>query len=78
MADISNELIYKLVQQVQASQEAITHKIGAIAGTLVTVQRDIRSLQRDVTGLKDSVATHAIAADERLDRIEKKLDLTHA
>lgn len=65
----------------------LTDSVGAVAGALVGVRRDIHSLQRDVSGLKETTAVLAVAVDDhthqlaeiktRLDRIEKKLDRTH-
>ena len=61
------------------AEGAITNeKLGTVAQTLVSVQRDVRGLQRDVSMLKDSVGTLGIAIDEhtrRLDKIEKHLGL---
>jgi hypothetical protein len=57
--------------ETRADIDQLNHKVGTIAQTLVSVQRD-------VSVLKDSVGTLAIAIDEqshRLDRIEKRLGL---
>jgi predicted nucleic acid-binding Zn-ribbon protein len=57
--------------ETRADIDHLNHKVGTIAQTLVAVQRD-------VSVLKDSVGTLAIAIDEhsrRLDRIEKRLGL---
>jgi hypothetical protein len=88
MVEVTNELIYKLMLEIQVGQEATTHKIGAIAETLVGLKRDIFTLDARMDSLEVSVhrigkdiATITIAVDEhtrRLERIEKKLDLTHA
>lgn len=53
--------------------DALDHKVGSLAQTLIGVQRDIRRLT-------DSAGTLGAAVDEhthRLDRIEKRLDMMH-
>jgi hypothetical protein len=70
-----------LRSEMQAGFEVINSKIGALAGSLVGITRDIHGLQRDVSSLKDNVAVLAVAVDEhthRLDRIEKRLGLVEA
>jgi len=67
--------------EMQEGFAVLNKNVGALAQTLVGVQRDIRALQRDVGSLKDSVATLGIAVDEhsrRLDRIEQHLNIGHA
>jgi hypothetical protein len=63
-----------LRSDMQAGFAALNTKVGAIAQTLVGMQKDIH-------GLKDNVAVLAVAVDEhthRLDRIEKHLGLLDA
>jgi hypothetical protein len=58
----------------RCASRALDHKVGSLAQTLVGVQRDIRRLT-------DTLGTLGAAVDEhthRLDRIEARLDLTHA
>jgi chromosome segregation ATPase len=81
MGEISLDMIWKRLEDLQSGQEAIraelvhtNEKLGAVAQTLIGVQRDIRSLQREV-------ATLGVAVDEhtrRLDGIEKRLGLMPA
>ena len=78
MGDVSLDMIWKRLEELQSGQasvarqiEALDHKVGAVAQTLLGVQRDIRRLS-------DTVVTLGIAVDEhthRLDRIEKRLGL---
>jgi predicted nucleic acid-binding Zn-ribbon protein len=74
--------------EIAVMKDEVTHKIGAMAETLVGVKRDISILRTTITsvevsvhGARQDIATLSIAVDEhthRLERIEKKLDLTHA
>ena len=67
--------------KVLAEQARTNEHVGSVAATLVGVQRDIRSLRRQVNGLTDSVATLGIAVDDRthrLDHIEKRVSLVDA
>jgi len=99
MAEVSNELIYKLMLEIQAEQkamradihaeqEALTHKVGTMATAMVSMTKRLDDL--DASNRLIAVAvddhTHQIAGmntrfdqiDTRLERIEKKLNLTHA
>jgi hypothetical protein len=89
MGEVSLEMIWKRLDELQAGQAAIRagvealraetgQKMGALAQTLVGVQRDIRGMQRDVRQLDDRVATLGIAMDahtDRLDQIEERLGI---
>jgi hypothetical protein len=95
MADVSNELIYTLMLDIQAGQEALTHKVGTVATALLSMSKRLDDLdgsmnvfsrrQQELTNTTQLIAvavddhTHRLDKIEvRLDRIEKKLDLTHA
>ncbi|MBV8401728.1 MAG: hypothetical protein JOZ58_24645 [Acetobacteraceae bacterium] len=92
MAEVSNELIYKLMLDIQAEQktmrahidagfadiraeqEALSVKVGTIADSMV-------SMRKQMDDQTTSTRLIAVAVDEhshRLERIEKKLNLTHA
>jgi chromosome segregation ATPase len=60
--------------EIRTTAAQTNEKLGAVAQTLVGLQRDVRNLQREV-------ATLGVAVDEhthRLDRIEKRLGLIDA
>lgn len=88
MVEVSNELIYKLMLEIQAGQEALTHKVGAMAVSMVSLTKRLDDLDKKVAELTTSTQLIAVAVDDhthqlaamntRLERIEKKLDLTHA
>jgi len=78
MGEISLDMIWKRLEEMQADLKAartdltgINEKLGGIATTFVGVQRDVRSLQ-------GTVATLGVAVDDhthRLDRIEQRLGI---
>ena len=78
MGEISLDMIWKRLEEMQADLKGartdlagVNEKLGGIATTLVGVQRDVRSLQ-------GTVATLGVAVDDhthRLDRIEQRLGI---
>jgi hypothetical protein len=81
MVEVTNQLIYKLMLDIQAGQEALTHKVGTIAASMVSMTKRLDDLDRKIDDLTTSTRLIAVAVDEhshRLDRIEKRLGLTHA
>jgi hypothetical protein len=78
MGEISLDMVWKRLEEMQADLKAaridlsgINEKLGGIATTLVGVQRNVRSLQ-------GTVATLGVAVDDhthRLDRIEQRLGI---
>lgn len=85
MVEVSNELIYKLMLEIQAAQQATDAKIGAVAQTLIGIKRDIQTLDGRVENLEltasriqSDIKTLAVAFDEhtrRLDHIEQRLGI---
>jgi hypothetical protein len=88
MGDVSLDMIWKRLEEMQAGQEAIrvelvavNGKMGGMATTLVGIQRDIRNLQATVATLGVAVNdhTHQLAGmGVRLDRIETRIGLHDA
>jgi hypothetical protein len=85
MGEISLDMIWKRLEEMQADLKAtrtdiagvrtdlaaVNEKMGGMATTLVGVQRDVRSLQ-------GTVATLGVAVDDhthRLERIEQRLGI---
>ena len=71
MAEINGELIYEMLKRMHADiltlkdgQKEIKAEIGAMRGTVVSMQQDIHNIY-------GVLARH----DERLDRIERRLEL---
>jgi uncharacterized Ntn-hydrolase superfamily protein len=74
MAEVSNELIYKLMLEIQAGQEALSAKVGTIASSMVSITKRLDDLDQTTRLIAVAVDDHT----HRLRQIEKKLDLTHA
>jgi chromosome segregation ATPase len=84
MAEISNELIYKLMLEIQAEQKAMRADIAAVrqeqtrtnekldaqSTTLVGIRRDLHRMQSEVATLLSAVDDHS----RRLGMIEKPSD----
>ena len=78
MADEPKDIVLEQLRLIRADIgtmdqkiDALDHKVGAMAQTLIGVQRDIRRLT-------DTVGTLGAAVDEhthRLDRIEQRLGI---
>lgn len=71
MGEISLDMIWKRLEEMQADLKDVrlqfdrtNENISAIARTLVTVQRDIRVVHRDLSDLKDRVTVLTVAVDE--------------
>jgi outer membrane murein-binding lipoprotein Lpp len=89
MAEVTNELIYKLMLEIQAEQKAmraaihaeqevLTAKVGTLAEGMVSMRKQIDGLRDDVHALRTDVQMIAIAVDQhttRLDHIEKHLGI---
>jgi chromosome segregation ATPase len=99
MAEVSNELIYKLMLDIQAEQkalranieasfadtraeqDALSAKVGTIASAMVSINKQLDDLTTSSRLIAVAVDEHTHRLDgvgTRLERIEKKLDLTHA
>jgi hypothetical protein len=75
MAEITNELIYKLMLEIQTEQKATRADMQGIHAELATMREDfarnvaaigrtLRTIERDITGLKDRVTILSVAVDE--------------
>jgi hypothetical protein len=81
MGDVSLDMIWKRLEDVHGEVKAVRtelatldHKVGAMAQTLIGVQKDIRQLTNSVGTLGAAVDEHT----HRLDRIETRLNLHDA
>jgi predicted nucleic acid-binding Zn-ribbon protein len=84
MAEVSNELIYKLMldiqaeqRQMRAEQDVISQKIGTTAETLVGIKREISvinsrldSLEVSIQRIHTDIGTLAVAVDEHTRRLD--------
>jgi hypothetical protein len=82
MSDEPENLVLKqlagLRDEMREGFAAVNKNIGAMAQTLVGVQRDVKELKRDVARLDETVTTLTIAVaahNDRLDVIEQHLGI---
>ncbi|MGB3831907.1 MAG: hypothetical protein WA975_08595 [Mesorhizobium sp.] len=71
MAEVSNELIYEILKAMQADIRLLKDGQGEIKQELIAVRGTMVSMQQDINNIYGILARH----DERLDRIERRLDL---
>jgi tetrahydromethanopterin S-methyltransferase subunit G len=89
------DLVLVKLEEIRLQQEALTHKVGTVATSLISMMKRLDDLDgsmnvfsRRQQEMTNTVQLVAVAVDDhthqltdiktRLDRIEKKLDLTHA
>jgi len=71
VAEVSNELIYDILKAMQADIRLLKDGQGEIKQELIAVRGTMVSMQQDINNIYGILARH----DERLDRIERRLDL---
>jgi uncharacterized protein YoxC len=66
---------------IAALRDEMNHKFGSVSQTLVSMQREMHGIKREVAGLTARFETLNFAIDEhthRLDRIETRLGMADA
>jgi archaellum component FlaC len=71
MTEVTNELMFELLKQIQARLDAIEHGIREVKQELNSVRVHILGMQNDIHNIYGILGRH----DERLDRIERRLEL---
>jgi chromosome segregation ATPase len=71
MADISNELIYEVLKNIQFRLDKIEAGIDELRQGHNAMRGHIISIQTDISNIYAVLARH----EERLDRIERRLEL---
>ena len=74
MAEVTNELMYELLKAVQTSICKLEDGLGEIKQELIAIRGTMVSMQQDIHNIYGILARH----DEKLDRIERRLDLRHS
>jgi hypothetical protein len=71
MAEVSSDLVYEILKQIQADTAVL--KLGQIEikGELQAVRGHMLAMQQDIHNIYTTLARH----DMRLDRIERRLEL---
>ena len=71
MAEVSNELIFEILKAMQADIRLLKDGQSEIKQELIAVRGTMVSMQQDINNIYGILARH----DERLDRIERRLEL---
>ncbi len=71
MADVTNDLIYSVLQKLQEDVAAIRHENREIKGELAAIRTHLFAVHQDIGNLYSILGTHTM----RLDRIERRLEL---
>ena len=72
MAEVSNELIFEVLKQVQPRIDRVDHKLDEIKSELNALRGHQISMQQDIQNVYGILGR----SDVRLDHIERRLELT--
>jgi len=71
MAEVSNDLIYEVLKSLQTHARSVDFKLDEIKSELAAMRGHMTATQQDVA----NIYTTLTRQDQRLDRIERRLDL---
>ncbi len=71
MAEVTSELIYEVLKAMQISIRKIEDGLAEVKQALIAIRGPMVSMQQDINHICGVLARH----DERLDRIDRRLDL---
>lgn len=71
MAEVTSELIYEVLKNIQLRIDRIEHGIGEIRQEVVSIRLTQLGIQNDIHNMYGILARH----DDRLERIENRLEL---
>jgi predicted nuclease with TOPRIM domain len=74
MAEVTNELLYEVLKSIQSRLDRMDFKLDEVKQELQALRTHHVALQQDVHNIYGILARH----DDRLDRIERRLDLAAA
>jgi hypothetical protein len=74
MTNITNELMYEVLKQIQADLRNLDRKSDEIKAEIQAVRTHVLGLQQDTGNIYGILARH----DDRLDRIAHRLELSDA
>ena len=72
MAEVSSELIYEILKQLRDDVSSIKHGQGEVKAELQAIRGHMIAMQQDIHNIYTTLARHEV----RLDRIERRLELT--
>lgn len=71
MAEATNELMYELLKSIDKRMDRVKSTLSEIKQELTSVRLSVMGIQTDIHNIYGILARH----DERLDRIDRRLDL---
>ena len=71
MAEVTNELIYAVLQKVQEEQSAMRHDLRDVKGELTAIRTYIYAVHQDIGNIYATLGRHEM----RPERIERRLEL---
>ncbi|AVT82732.1 DUF1664 domain-containing protein [Rhodopseudomonas sp. P1] len=74
MADVSNELIFEVLKQVQQRLDKVDHKVDELKSEMNAMRGYLISMQQDVQNVYAILGRY----DGRLEHIERRLELNDA
>jgi tetrahydromethanopterin S-methyltransferase subunit G len=74
MAEVSTELIFEVLEQVQQRLDRVDHKVDELKSELNAIRGHQLSMQQDVHNVCGILGRY----DMRLERIERRLELSDA
>ena len=74
MAEVTNELMYEILKQLQVRTDSFDKKMDEVKSELQALRIHSIAMQQDV----QNIYTILVRQDSRLDRIERRLELSEA
>jgi len=74
MADVTNELIYEVLKQLQDRMGSFDRKLDEVKSELQALRIHSVAVQQDIQNIYSILTRH----DARLERIERRLELAEA
>jgi predicted nucleic acid-binding Zn-ribbon protein len=71
MAEVTNELMYEVLKSIQHDVHGLKDGLRELKQELISLRGHVLSIQNDIHNMYGILARH----DERLDRIEHRLEL---
>jgi len=71
MAEVTNELMYELLKTIHQRMDRLDSGLGEVRHEIVSVRLSLMGTQTDIHNIYGMLARQ----DERLDRIERRLEL---
>jgi hypothetical protein len=74
MAEVTNELIYEILKQLQDRMSSFEHKMDEVKSELQALRTHSLAMQQDI----QNIYVTLVRQDQRLNRIERRLEISEA